>query len=166
MYKAMMRFATPFTSGLFVISLVSGIALFFHVGTAYFREMHEWLSMVLILPFILHLARNWRPFLSYFKHAPMAIALGISLLAGAGFAWQGMSGGPGGNPAMAVIQAMGKSPLAAAAPVFGHTPDSLGAALAEKGYKIEAPDKTLDEIATASGKSGIDIIRDIAALRK
>ncbi|MGE8104358.1 DUF4405 domain-containing protein [Allorhizobium sp. NPDC080224] len=52
------RYATPFTTGLFLISLISGIALFFHLGTAAFREMHEWLSMVLILPFVLHLWKN------------------------------------------------------------------------------------------------------------
>lgn len=69
------RYATPLTTGLFLVSLISGIALFFHYGTAAFREMHEWLSMVLILPFVLHVWKNWRPFLAYFKRLPMALSL-------------------------------------------------------------------------------------------
>ncbi len=32
MTKALSRFATPFITGLFLVSLLSGIALFFHVG--------------------------------------------------------------------------------------------------------------------------------------
>ncbi len=40
------RYATPLTTGLFIVSLVSGIALFFHWGGAAFHGMHEWLSMV------------------------------------------------------------------------------------------------------------------------
>jgi len=55
------RYATPFITGLFVASLVSGVALFAHIGTGAFRDMHEWLSIVLIVPFILHLWRNWKP---------------------------------------------------------------------------------------------------------
>lgn len=61
MKPLLLRYATPFISGLFLVSLISGIALFFHLGNATFRGMHEWLSMVLILPFVLHLWKNWRP---------------------------------------------------------------------------------------------------------
>jgi hypothetical protein len=44
------RYATPLITGLFIVSLVSGVALFFHVGQAYFHGMHEWLSMILASP--------------------------------------------------------------------------------------------------------------------
>ncbi len=166
MYGLLMRYATPFVTGLFVISLVSGIALFFHVGQNYFREMHEWLSMVLIAPFVLHLMKNWRPFLAYFKRMPMVVSLVVCLVAGGYYAWEGAQGGPGGNPAMVLASAMQTSSLATVAPVFGHTPDSLSAALTDKGYKVEAPEKSLGEISTASGKDRFDIIRDIVSVKK
>ena len=47
------RYATPLITGLFLVSMISGIALFFHWGSAWFHGMHEWLSMVLIVPFVL-----------------------------------------------------------------------------------------------------------------
>lgn len=166
MTKTLLRYATPFITWLFIVSLVSGIALFFHVGTAYFREMHEWLSMVLIAPFLLHIIKNWRPFLIYFKHAPMIAALVISLAAGGFYAWEGSQAGAGGNPAIVLANAMQTSPLATVAPVFGHTPESMMAALVAKGYKIDNADKKLGEIAKASDKDAFDIIRDIAALKK
>jgi hypothetical protein len=166
MYKTMLRYATPFTTGLFVISLVSGIALFFHLGTAYFREMHEWLSMVLIAPFVLHVLRNWRPFVSYFKHLPMAAALVICLAAAGYYAWEGAQGGASGNPVMALANAMQSKSLSIVAPVFGHTGDSLSAALTAKGYKIVSVDTTLADVAKASEKQGFDLIRDIVAVKK
>ena len=67
MSKILSKYATPFTTGLFLVSLISGIALFFHFGPSAFHGMHEWLSMVLILPFVLHIWKNWRPFVCYFK---------------------------------------------------------------------------------------------------
>lgn len=166
MYSLLMRYATPFITGLFIISLVSGAALFFHLGQNYFREMHEWLSMVLIVPFVLHLTRNWRPFLAYFRRLPMALALVISIAAGVFYAWAGAQGGPGGNPAMALASVMQANTLTAVAPLFGHTAESMTTALASKGYKVEGPDKTLGAIAAASGKDRFDIIRDLVAAKK
>ena len=75
------RYATPLTTGLFLVSLISGIALFFHLGSRFFHGMHEWLSMVLIVPFVLHIWKNWRAFITYFKRPPMAIALALSIVA-------------------------------------------------------------------------------------
>jgi hypothetical protein len=166
MYKAMMRYATPFITGLFAISLVSGVALFFHLGTSYFREMHEWLSMVLIIPFVLHLLKNWRPFLMYFKHVPMAIALVLSLAAGGFYAWEGAQGGAGGNPMMAIANAMQSSSVSTVAPIFELTPTELTAALTAKGYKVDSPDSKIGDIAKASGKDGFAIIGDITSAKK
>ena len=79
------RYSTPFITGFFLISLISGVALFVHVGPAGFRSMHEILSMVLIVPFVAHLWKNWRPLMGYFKRSPMVIALVISAIAAAVF---------------------------------------------------------------------------------
>jgi hypothetical protein len=161
-----MRYATPFITGLFMVSLVSGIALFFHVGQNYFREMHEILSLVLIAPFVLHLLRNWRPFLTYFKRVPMTIALAISLVAAGFFAWEGANATGGGNPAMALVRQVQNSTLANVAPLYGHTGDTLIAALTEKGYKIASADTTIDAIATASGKDSMGMLADLASVKK
>jgi hypothetical protein len=166
MLGILLRYATPFITGLFVVSLVSGVALFFHVGQSYFRGMHEWLSMVLIAPFVFHLVKNWRPFLAYFKRSPMMIALAVSIVAAGIYAWQGATAAGGGNPAIALANAVQTSALSTVAPVFGHTPESLTTALTEKGYTIAGADSKLGDIAKASGKEGFDLIRDIAALKK
>ena len=165
MNRLWQRYATPSITWLFIVSLVSGIALFFHVGQSAFRGMHEWLSMVLIIPFVLHIARNWRPFLNYFRHGPMIATLVLSLAAGGVFAYQGMSGSSG-NPMFAVLNAVGKSSIAEVAAIFDTTPEALNEALKEKGYKIDNPQASLSDIAAASGRPQMALMADLASLGK
>ncbi|WP_414901630.1 DUF4405 domain-containing protein [Rhizobium cremeum] len=162
------RYATPFITGFFLVSLVSGIALFFHVGTAAFREMHEWLSMVLILPFVLHMWKNWRPFMMYFKRLPMTVALGLCLVSGLVFAWPAITGtasSTGGNPAIAMAGIVAGGTPAQVAPLLGHTEESLVASLKEKGYSAADAGKKLSDIASASGKEPMAMMATLASLR-
>ena len=158
------RYATPFTTGLFLVSLVSGIALFFHFGTSAFREMHEWLSMVLILPFVLHVWKNWRPFLMYFKRPPMAIALGLSLAAGLAMAWPALTGSTSVAPQIAMIQLVTKGTPAQVAPLYKQSEEAFIATLKEKGFTAAEAGKSLVDIATASGKGERDVVMTLTAL--
>lgn len=160
------RYATPFTTGLFVVSLVSGVALFFHIGSAYFHSMHEWLSLVLIAPFVLHIWKNWRAFKTYFKRPAMMIALVASLVAGIAFAWPSLtdtSEGRGGRPEFALLRAVQTAPISAVAPLFGQDGNGLAENLRARGYTVASTDDTLNGIAEASGKSASDIAGVLAA---
>ena len=162
------RYATPLTTGLFLVSLVSGIALFFHIGSQYFHGMHEWLSMILIVPFVLHIWKNWRSFLTYFKRPPMAIALALSLAGSAAFVYPALTqeGGRRGAPQFAVVEAVQQATIATAAPLFGHDGESLAAALAEHGYAAATPEMTFDEVASAAGKSSMDLMGVVGTLKR
>lgn len=161
-------YATPLTTGLFLVSLISGIALFFHLGGAAFHGMHEWLSMVLIAPFGLHIWKNWRSFLAYFKRPPMAMALGLSLAAAIAFALPAMTAAEGGdNPRAALFAVIGKienASVASVAPIFGQDETSLIAALQEAGYTVKSGSETLSAIGAASGKSGRDVVATLGTL--
>jgi hypothetical protein len=162
------RYATPFTTGLFLVSLISGIVLFFHFGTAAFREMHEWLSMVLILPFVLHVWKNWRPFLAYFKRLPMALSLALCLIAGLAFAWPAITGsasGAGGNPAFAMVNVVAAGTPGQVAPLLGRTEAELVDALKKEGFTAADVSKPLTEIATASGKDMMELMATLTALK-
>ncbi|MFZ1772452.1 MAG: DUF4405 domain-containing protein [Rhizobiaceae bacterium] len=169
MHKILSRYATPLTTSLFLVSLISGIALFFHWQGAAFRGMHEWLSMLLIVPFGLHIWKNWRAFLTYFKRPAMAFSLVLGLAGGLAFAWPALTStqaASGGNPIRAIGAALEKSQLKIVAPVFGHDGASLAAVLTAKGYTVASVDQTLEDIAKASGKGGMDIVGAVAAARK
>ncbi|HMQ58247.1 MAG TPA: DUF4405 domain-containing protein [Rhizobiaceae bacterium] len=160
------RYATPLTTGLFLVSLVSGVALFFHFGSAFFHGMHEWLSMVLIVPFALHIWRNWRAFASYFKRPPMAVGLAVSTVAALVFVWPQIAGGGGGGgmpPQRAAIQAIQNGTVAQVAPLFGHTPESLSEKLKAGGFTVASPDDTLGAIASTSKRNAMEAIALAAA---
>ncbi len=163
MQKFLSNYATPLTTGLFVVSLVSGVALFFHFQSGLFHGMHEWLSIVLIAPFILHLWKNWRPFVSYFKRLPMALALGVSLVGALAFAIPSMGTQSGGPPQRALYEAFSNATVAQVAPLFGLVDQSLAEALKAAGYAVTSVDDKLTAIADASGKSGFDVVNAVVA---
>lgn len=160
------RYATPFTTGLFLVSLISGIALFFHVGPAGVHGMHEVLSMVLILPFLLHIWKNWRAFANYFRRAPMAVALALSVVGAGYYLLPTSSETAGGNPMIAAVRAVENGTVEQVAPLFGHDPESLVSALAEQGFTTAAGGMKIIDIATTSGKGERDIMAALGAVSK
>ena len=164
------KWATPLITGLFFVSLISGIAIFFGVGRQYFQEMHEWLSMVLIVPFVLHLWRNWRPFLNYLSRPTMLISSVVTLVAAIFFAAPGlMSSGDsrrGPPPERAVVEMLHRSTIGKIAPLFGLPAEELQMKLQGKGFTINSvSDDTIDEIAVASGKPASELLSTMLAFR-
>lgn len=148
------RYATPLITGLFLVSLISGLALFFHIGPAGFHGMHEILSLLLIVPLALHLWRNWRPFAAYFRRAPMAVALALSAVMAVPFLMSGGTGGPGGDRAAVsgLIRAVMAATPAELAPLFDATPEAVAAALDAAGIPVLAG-QSLAALAAAAGRS-------------
>ncbi|MBY6004796.1 DUF4405 domain-containing protein [Salipiger bermudensis] len=165
MSQLLNRTATPLVTGLFLVSLVSGIALFFHWAPATFHGMHEWLSMVLILPFALHLWKNWRPMSAYLRKPAFPVAMLASLAAALAFVIPDASSTAGGGrpPQFAVAQQMLDGSLSTVAPVLGETPEELGAALGAAGFTVSDPAQSLSDIATASGQSAEAMLALLAA---
>ena len=152
MSRAAYRLATPLTTGLFAISVVSGIALFFHWLPSAFHSMHVWLSMVLLLPFALHVWRNWSPLLGYARRGTLVLPLVASLAVAAPFAVHGLSGAGGrGNPGFRTMALMTQARLSELAPVLRSTPDALLAALRQQGFHAGSTDETIESVGAASG---------------
>jgi len=145
------RYATPLITGLFVVSTLSGVALFFHWQSGLFHAMHEWLSMVLLVPFVLHVWKNWNALLGYVKRKTIWVPLVASIVVAVPFAYAGMAGGPGGNPAFRAVGLMTRAPIAELAPVLNTTPDALMADLQQRGFQVASAEATLGEIAAAAG---------------
>lgn len=145
------RFATPLMTGLFIVSTVSGVALFFHWGSGLFHSMHEWLSMLLLLPFVLHAWKNWKLLVNYARRKTLLIPLLASLLVAVPFAVNGFTASQGGNPAFRTVALLSQAPLSELAPVLKTTPEMLLSDLQQRGYKADSAQQSLDAIAAASG---------------
>ena len=153
----LMRYATPLTTWLFMISLVSGVALFFHVGTSYFREMHEILSMVLIVPFVLHVWRNWGTLIAYFRRSAMWIATAVSLAAAAVFVVGGSSES-GGDPRMAVFSAVSNASVSALAELAKIDEATAIERLKAVGIEGAVAADTASALATKAGQDTFAVI--------
>jgi hypothetical protein len=147
------RFATPLTTGLFLISAVSGFALFFRWAPGAFHSMHEWLSVVLLLPFLLHAWKNWSSLVNYAKRGTLLIPLLLCLVVAVPFAMNSMKGNNRGNAGLrGAIPLLTQAHLSDLAPILKTTPDALLAKLKQRGFKADAADQTIDTIASAAGK--------------
>lgn len=155
------RYATPALTGIFLITLISGFMLFFHVAPPAFHGMHEWLGLLLVLPFGLHLWKNWRPMRSYLRHAPMAVAAAASVALAALFLLPDL-GTQAANPAMALMGQIAQASPAELAPLLDSTPEALLAALDGAGIALADAAQPVGPAASAAGKSVMDIA---AALR-
>lgn len=146
------RYVTPLTTGLFFVSLISGLALFFGWLPQVFHGMHEWLSLLLLLPFALHMAKNWRALVAYAKRKTLVVPLVLSLVVAVPFAIAGLSRGPGGNPAYRAVGVMTQAPLSDLAPVLKTTPEALVEALKAQGLAVSSTAATLADVAAAGGQ--------------
>lgn len=143
------RYATPFTVGLFLVSTISGVALFFHLGSKYFHEMHEWLSMLLLLPVVFHIQKNWTSMTGYFRRKTIWMPTLLSLTGGLIFvvmAWNSP-----GRPPSPSAKLLGAQSIASLAPIMGTNATELQSRLTAKGYVV-VPADTLDAVAKRAGK--------------
>ena len=154
------RYATPLTTGFFLVSLVSGVALFFHWASGLFHAMHEWLSMLLLLPFALHMWKNWGPLMGYIKRKTLFVPLLLSVLIAVPFAVSSV-GTQGGNPAFAAVQLVTKAPLADSAALFKKTPDELVAQLRQRGYAVASSGDNLNQIAQSAKMQPAQLIAEL-----
>jgi hypothetical protein len=127
--------------------------------------MHVWLSLVLLLPFVLHVWKNWRGLLAYAKRRTLLVPLAASLLVALPFAVFGLAGGSGGNPAFRAIPLMTQARLSDLAPVLKTTPEALLDALKQRGYQVRSGGDTLDAVAAASGRQASEALLAVMPAR-
>ncbi|WP_374654872.1 DUF4405 domain-containing protein [Dongia sp.] len=153
------RYATGATTGLFLVSGFSGLALFFHFQPGLFREMHEWIGLALLVPVSLHLYRNWPAFLGYIRRRTLFIPLAAALALAAAFIVPAASSGTG--PATGVARIMSGLEMATideVSTLLATSPAALTAHLASLGYTVSGPGDTLAAIAEKSGRPAREIV--------
>lgn len=154
------RIATPFTITLFIVSAISGAALFFHWNGRLFHEMHEWLSMVFLAPVALHLIRNWKSLTGYLARGGIVIPLLITAAAAAVFVFPRENERRGPPVAARAVGALTHAHVSELAPVIGMAPAALQTRLADLGYTA-APEDTLATIAARKGVPAQKLLGDV-----
>ncbi len=156
MIDLLLRYATPLITGLFMISLISGLMLYFHLYGGYVRGMHEILSLVLVAPFVLHLWRNWRAFLGYFSRPPFVASMVVCALAAGYFVVTAPPQRPrergGLPPQFALAHKLMGLPAEKVALLIGKTPEQLVEQMKKSGFEAAVLGVSLGEIASKAGR--------------
>lgn len=157
--KFMNKYGTPLTTIFFLISTITGVALFFHWGPSSFHPMHEWLSMVLLLAFVLHLIKNWTPLVNYGRRGLLYIPLLIGIVASAYFFIQPAGSKVGGRQvAMRLIGVVSKAPLGQLAPLCGTDEQGLLARLRAQKLTVESATETVEQISKENNRTPNEVI--------
>lgn len=157
MISTLNKYATPTITTFFIVSLVSGLALFFHIGGQAWHGIHEWLSIVLILPFVLHMWKNWRPMVAYLKSTPMMIAFVAALAISVPFFLFDTQDASGGPPQFAFAEQIFRNDAAGLAPILGVSREEIVNQLEAAGFDMSSPDLALRDIAQRSGKNFFEL---------
>lgn len=72
--KSLRPWATPLTVATTLVTIVTGVLLFFHLSPGLTRLSHEWIGMLMLLGVAAHMVINWRAFTTYFKR-PVGLGL-------------------------------------------------------------------------------------------
>ncbi|MQR99625.1 DUF4405 domain-containing protein [Gluconobacter sp. AC10] len=160
----MSRYGTPLTTGFFIVSGVTGVALFFHWAPLAFHPIHEWLSMTLLAPFVLHVIRNWTPLVNYARRRTLFVPLIIAFAACIPFFFQAPGGHVGNRKTASIaLPVLEHAPLSRIALLIRMDGDGLVRRLQEQGYTVQTADQTLEDIAKASSRPVNDTV--VAALQ-
>lgn len=149
--------ATPLIIGSYLITGISGVMLFFHLGESLIKEAHEWIGMLFAIGATLHITSHWTPFKRYFTR-PLAVSvIAVSLVAGTTFI-VGAAGEEGGSPVRAVMHTIEQAPLATVAQLQQRDERELVTLLEGAGYEVTDVGESVQTIAAVNNRSAREII--------
>ncbi|MGC9417458.1 MAG: DUF4405 domain-containing protein [Rhodovulum sp.] len=159
------KFATPLTIGASLLLGVTGVLMFFHAGTGLNKLAHEWVGLAFVAIVGLHVAVNWRPFVSHMKRpVGQAAAFGFAALLALSFLpLGGMQGAGGGRPDFALLHTVQAAPLDALAVVLNESPEALAARLRGAGYAGADLDSSITALAGRDRHAQMELMRVIAS---
>jgi hypothetical protein len=158
---------TPIAIGAFLISAVTGVAIFFHIDTGLAKFAHEWLSWLLLIAVVLHVLVNLFGFKRYFTNWRSLTIMGVSvLIVVASFAISG-GRGAGGPPHIKPARVLAQAPLSVLAQVAKITPEELRKRLAKA--KLPAPtsdEQSLSDLTGPGVRKQVHILADLLTDKK
>lgn len=167
MRQTLAKWGTTFIIWFFPISAITGVMLFFKVGEQIVKTPHEWIGLVVVAAFLVHLIRNWRTFLNYFKKPPIYAALAVAVIVAGTVGYssltgeRGGEGGPGGVDMRAMIgiaQATVDAPVATIATIAGVEPAALVETLNASGIAVTDQTQSFSAVVTAAGKEPATVL--------
>jgi hypothetical protein len=104
------KLGTPLAMAFFLAIATTGLMLFFKLGAATVKELHQWVGISFVVCALLHVVRNRKPFAGYIRTpafwmiAALAMGMSAAFVVPALSRSAGEPGGPGVNALMTCAQ--------------------------------------------------------------
>jgi hypothetical protein len=156
------NWVTPFTFGAFMLCAVTGILLFFKVHIGLVKPAHEWLSWLMVVAAVFHLARHRRSLtVTLARPAAKAVVAVFFLLLGASLLPFGGGQGDAGkrrHQSEQITEALTHAPLATVAKIANRLPEETLQILWAKGVKAQSMEQSIQEIAEENSQGALDVL--------
>jgi hypothetical protein len=161
--KSLRAWATPLTIATTLVTLVTGVFLFFHYAPGLTRPSHEWIGMLMVGAVAAHMLLNWRAFTTYFKR-PAELALmvlgAVAMVATILVSAPDNAHGPSGMRTF--VQMLGDARVETLAELAGQETATVLARLGAAGIEAEAT-ATLSALTSGDRAKQDDILALIVA---
>lgn len=147
------KIVTSMVIGLFLISSISGLVLFFDVSLGGVRATHEWLSILLFVMILAHAYTHKKVFLKYFtktKFIPMVTGVILGLIVFL-FSFKDK------YAAEEIFNLTVNLSLSTVSEIFSLTPEEAKQSLEIKGFSVSL-EQTLVDISNENNKDIYDVI--------
>ena len=148
--------ATPFATGAFTISAVTGLLMFFHIEIGMVEPVHKWLSWLLVGSILVHILSNWKQFTVYLSQnagrGVIGAAIAVTILSLLPLFGQNKKEHGKEHQGKIALQALESSSLETIALVVKTTPQNLAEQLGKSGIIVKDNSLTVKEIAKINGK--------------
>lgn len=159
MKKSHRHWSTPLIIASGIIIAVSGVMMFFHLGTGLIQELHEWIGVLFAVGMLFHIHQHWQPFRRYFSQKT-GIAIMITMIALS----SGMLVATGDNeehPAKQLAQQFSQKSLTEIAQFQQRPIEQLLIDMEIEQIEVRSPEISLQKIAEENHTSPLRLIKII-----
>lgn len=163
----MMRFPRNILSALltalFAIVAISGVLMFFKIRLFSMEALHIWLGLAFVIMAVLHLAKNWTAFGTYFKKKSTLLSIGVVCVVCTLFVAIPLldTTEKGVNPKQKIFSTVMGEPLSNVAQFFKLDANIMVENLYNQRQIIVTTQQSISEISKSSGKSSDEILQII-----
>lgn len=151
------NWSTPLVIGAYLVTGISGVMLFFHLGESLIKEAHEWIGLIFVVGAVLHIKSHWVPFKKHFTRPVAQTVIASVLIVGAAFVTISGNEG-GGSPVRAVMHSMEKASLSLVAQLQQRDEAELVQLLEKAGFEVTDPEESLQTLAAVNNTTSREII--------
>jgi len=152
------KWSTPLIIGSYLITGISGVMLFFHLGESLIKEAHEWIGILFVAGALLHITNHWTPFKRYFSKPLAQGVMATALVAGTLFVGASALESEGGSPVRAVMHSVEKAPLSVVAQLQQRDEEELVNLMKTAGYEVTDTSESLQTLAAVNNRSTRELI--------